>query len=1381
MDTWLDARFEGWPDSEGVAMGRDRLSGASAALKVARTLGAVRALERERVASAIAHPGLRQRLDEGRLGSARALALAWITGTALGETTTAAPLRAITIDVLRALLRLHAEGRVHGDLKPEHVLVGAAGARLFDLGLSVRLGEPPAGGTRPYLAPEYERGGVASVAGDLYALGVMLAGRTGGDAQLEELALRARSSAPEERPASAEAALAILGARPRAIDRRALDLAALERWTAGLLASARPGAIVRVHAPAGSGASTLAGCLLRAAVGARAARVAPECVREAVEVGRAYGEAVLFVVDGAVESDADLLRAPRACWIVLADEPDAPHVLPPLDDDAIERLARENGRAVSASERARLREACAGRAGRIARVLARLADDERLGIEDALARELGAKDETATAESLLAVGTPRAAVELLLARTPGLEAAGDPATRRVLALALEGAGELARAADVWAALDTVAPLPELDLLAYARVLERCGRGEALLALGARSVEDEALRAELRAMVAFAHFTRGRLAEARAIAEEAAASAERLGATGVRLLCIASDAALRAGDERAALTHAERARDRARALGEARATAQALSRIAGVHAMAGRWLAARGPYAEALAEAERVGDRTALSPYLMNVAVAEHALFEVEAAIGHYERAIALARELGRAPSEAAALTNLAALLELVGAHAEAEPLLVRAEEVASAASAAMSLAQARMIHAEVARGRGDLARARELAAEARSAFETLGVARQALEASLLEAELALDAGEARPASAFLAERRDAARQAGLHGRVVLLEARAAEARDDAASALRALASALDDPELTRDRETTLRVLVALARAHARAGTGAEAAVELRARELRGTLAMLVPAGLRERFLARHALPERAPAETPRLEGVARAMASLLRRTLRSSDETLVLEAAVDEAIALTRAERAFLLARRPGRPVVTVARNLDRETIKNSRFRFSRSVAERVLATGEPLVTASASDDPELAGARSILDLGVRSIVCVPIRGRGSEVLHALYLDHRFERARFSEADLEVVEALADVIGLCLENARLFAAAEAREKQLVESEAALRADVEARALEVERLSASLAAREDDARRSGIVGTSRALLAAVALARRVAPSTLSVLVEGESGTGKELFAKLVHAESPRRARPMLSLNCGALPEALLESELFGHVRGAFTGATRDQPGLFRAADGGTLFLDEIGEMPLAMQARLLRVLADGEVRPVGSTRGTKVDVRIVAATNRDLAAEVARGTFREDLFFRLAGVRITLPPLRERREDLPALATSILERLGEPRRLAPDALRALLAHPLPGNVRELEQALRRASIVADGDAIHAWDLALAGAPRTQRAKEPTRAEVEAALAEHGENRVHAASALGVHRTTLHRLIQKHGIESAARRGRPRARR
>jgi serine/threonine-protein kinase PknK len=467
------------------------------------------------------------------------------------------------------------------------------------------------------------------------------------------------------------------------------------------------------------------------------------------------------------------------------------------------------------------------------------------------------------------------------------------------------------------------------------------------------------------------------------------------------------------------------------------------------------------------------------------------------------------------------------------------------------------------------------------------------------------------------------------------------------------------------------------------------------------------------------------------------------------------------------------------------RAKVTVARNLDRETVRNSRSRFSQSVAERVLASGEPLVTASAVDDPDLKGARSILDLGVRSIVCVPVRDPDG-VIGALYLDHRFESGRFGADDLEVVQALADVIGLCLENARLFRAAQARTDALERAEASLREEAARSALEVERLSSMLEGERAAApESSGIIGQSPKLRAAVDLARRVAKSDLPILIEGESGTGKELFARFVHAESTRAARPLVAVNCASLPETLLESELFGHVRGAFSGAVRDHPGLFRAADGGTLFLDEIGEIPARVQARLLRALQEGEVRPVGGTRTYAVDVRVVAATNRKLEVELAAGRFREDLFFRLAGVRLVLPPLRERHGDLALLVRSILERAhardGVSKKLSPSAMAALHAHAFPGNVRELDQSLRRAVLVSEGDTIEARHLGLDDRARSERVPRALdRASVDRVLALEGGNRTRAAETLGVSRVTLHRFLAREPSEVAAVRGRPRKR-
>jgi transcriptional regulator with GAF, ATPase, and Fis domain len=237
-------------------------------------------------------------------------------------------------------------------------------------------------------------------------------------------------------------------------------------------------------------------------------------------------------------------------------------------------------------------------------------------------------------------------------------------------------------------------------------------------------------------------------------------------------------------------------------------------------------------------------------------------------------------------------------------------------------------------------------------------------------------------------------------------------------------------------------------------------------------------------------------------------------------------------------------------------------------------------------------------------------------------------------------------------------------------------------------------------------------RFGMIGDSPPMRAVYDLIERVAPSDVAVLIQGETGTGKELVARALHEQSARKKEPFLAENCAAVPPNLLESELFGHTRGSFTGAIADREGHFVAADGGTVFLDEIGDMPLAMQSKLLRVLQEGEVRPVGSNRTLKVDVRIVAASNKDLAAMVRERTFREDLYFRLNVVTIRLPPLRERPGDVAHLARAFAARMegevGKPVQLSDAALAALARWKWPGNVRELENAIRRAAVFARGE-------------------------------------------------------------------------
>lgn len=316
-----------------------------------------------------------------------------------------------------------------------------------------------------------------------------------------------------------------------------------------------------------------------------------------------------------------------------------------------------------------------------------------------------------------------------------------------------------------------------------------------------------------------------------------------------------------------------------------------------------------------------------------------------------------------------------------------------------------------------------------------------------------------------------------------------------------------------------------------------------------------------------------------------------------------------------------------------------------------------------------------------------------------------------------------------------------------------------------------------------------AARPGILGRSPAMLAMQETIATVAPTEATVLITGESGTGKELVARALHSGSARADKPMVTVNCAALAENLLESELFGHEKGSFTGADRRREGRFVQANGGTLFLDEIGEMPLPLQAKLLRALQEGEVQRVGSDAPLTVDVRVLAATNRDLREEVARRRFREDLYFRLNVISLEVPPLRDRGEDIPVLAAHFLERFAGRNRksirgFSPQAVDSLLRYAWPGNVRELENAVERAVILCNGDLITRRELpaaiteaaspeeassaavgALAGLPLD----ELERRAIGETLRCTGDNKSEAARQLGITRATLHNKLRKYGLE------------
>ena len=363
------------------------------------------------------------------------------------------------------------------------------------------------------------------------------------------------------------------------------------------------------------------------------------------------------------------------------------------------------------------------------------------------------------------------------------------------------------------------------------------------------------------------------------------------------------------------------------------------------------------------------------------------------------------------------------------------------------------------------------------------------------------------------------------------------------------------------------------------------------------------------------------------------------------------------------------------------------------------RFPMGVRKIGNVATRGEPLVVRNVCGDEEwIAKPEWIQRENVKTFAAQPLAFRG-EVLGVLAL---FDTGLLTDEDFQWLRVFADHAAVSIANARAFEEIASLKERLELENLYLR----------EEVSAALGAHD-------LVGTSPALKRVLQQIQLVAPTDAAVLINGESGTGKELVARAIHENSPRKGRALIKVNCGAIPDSLFESEFFGHMRGAFTGATRDKPGRFELADGGTLFLDEIGEIPLAMQAKLLRVLQEQEIERVGDTRTRKVNVRIVAATNRDLKKEVATGRFRQDLFYRLGVFPLEVPPLRDRREDIAQLAAHFVRATAKKmNRPAPRFTNAhaeqLSAHDWPGNIRELQNAVERAVILAQGGSLQ-FDL------------------------------------------------------------------
>jgi transcriptional regulator with GAF, ATPase, and Fis domain len=522
---------------------------------------------------------------------------------------------------------------------------------------------------------------------------------------------------------------------------------------------------------------------------------------------------------------------------------------------------------------------------------------------------------------------------------------------------------------------------------------------------------------------------------------------------------------------------------------------------------------------------------------------------------------------------------------------------------------------------------------------------------------------------------------------------------------------------------------------------------------------------------------------------------------VMRELATLRDLPRLLAKVTEHAVFLLAAERGFVVLRSAsGNLSVHASRDA---TGDDSHVSFSRSVAEAVIRTGEPVIATRARDDDRLREAVSVHQLMIQSIACVPIRGAPPLGLPigALYVETRLRPGARFEAELPTLSAFADQAAIAIETTRLLTENTARTEELAKANQELAAARDQLEKVLGRRTEQLSMARKDLRAvraeldghfgyAGLVGTSTAMRKLYALIDRVKDTDVSLLITGESGVGKEVVARAVHQAGVRSKKPFMGLNCGAIPANLLESELFGHVRGAFTGAERDRRGLFRECEGGTVLLDEIGELPLAMQTGLLRTLQEKTVRPVGAAREEPVDVRIIAATNRDLSQMVEAGGFREDLFYRLNVIELGIPPLRERKDDLPALVDHFLTLFAtryrrERKAVERSAQRALASYDWPGNVRQLEHVLLNAWLMSDGDEIVLQDLQIPSTvPRNQKPREEVPREPVArtpeefkdeekkhilrALTACNWNRVQAAKQLGLPRRTFYRRLKEYGI-------------
>lgn len=954
-------------------------------------------------------------------------------------------------------------------------------------------------------------------------------------------------------------------------------------------------------------------------------------------------------------------------------------------------------------------------------------------------------------ERLRRRGEVRAAVGFLREILPSLDR--EP-LRILLADAQRALGHYAQAAD------TLSPCASAEASCLLAEVQRLmGRAE----LAAQTLEhlasaNEPFRARARAIEARLCFDAGKVEQAQRLVQGLPSDTPaRLRVREARVL-LSSDPAARDNELRELLAEA-------RQLGEGRALSRALMLAAQSEVRAGRFVAASEALAEALARSKDAGEVHEAASIAINLGLVELDAGQLGRALRSLREGTAALTLLGREGDLSRALYNLANAACLIGDLTLAEVTVAEARERAEAVTDPMLRRCLTVVESELALHRGALEPALRMLSEELQGNSTADlwclVASRAVCAAVAASNLAA-------AEDFLSVARKACDpdDVGQVAERAVAEARLRLALGQATLAEQAVAAALELGGQRLSYETDLRLLfVAIDTAR---GTGLGEVAEARLLACRA----LLERGLSGLEADARAMFRALPAHARVLsQGVARpqsvettqasrgrALILVARRLFQATSEARLARVSCQIALDLVQAERALLVRQASDGTAQVLARAALSESPEVS---FSRSIVERVWSDMKSLATVDALHDARLDAAQSVHSLGVRSVVAVPVRGLGARCV--LYLDDRLRAGAFGAAERELLEELSELIAI---------ASRAVSAVRTERRVAQRAQRDLRSLE-----ASLLRAPTSTVSSPLIGASRALHLTLQLARRVATTNTPVLIQGESGTGKELLARFVHAESERRDKPFVAESCAALPESLLESTLFGHERGAFTGADRARAGLFESADRGTLFLDEVAEMSPALQAKLLRVLQDGEVRPVGSDKTRHVDVRLVTATHRDLATMVREGRFRQDLFYRMAVVTLELPALRERLEDVPLLVEAFVQKHAPQRkvRVSARAMEALQSRDWPGNVRQLESEIQRALALAESviDVEHLSPVpdeeTTYGLDLRSHTDALQRKLVRRALDDCAGNQTRAAELLGISRFGLLKMLKRLGMQ------------